>query len=180
MTMIRKSFGQLIRHVVKAPDYADAFAGYIAQIRAIQEATNPLSRAVHLEKEIIEAALKMAKLQVEHDELMKDPLYREGYEKISHAIRERSVADSEEKKLAARPLPVFKRKIQHPDPKTEQAIMAKLDQMKEERAYFLQGVVRELSGNALLTQNFKEKLKQLGGEQYIASLAEAGLASEKP
>ena len=58
--------------------------------------------------------------------------------------------------------------------------MANLDQMKEERAYFLQGVVRELSGNALLTQNFKEKLKKLGGEQYIASLAEAGLASEKP
>lgn len=178
--MLGKIGGLLAGANKKMADLNGAFAEKVSQAKAIQDATYPVHRDAYSEKLHVETALRMAKLQVEQDELMKDPLYREGYEKLSHAIREASVADSEGKKLAARPLPVFKRKIQHPDPKTEQAIMAKLDQMKEERAYFLQGVVRELTGNALLTQHFEEKLKKLGGAQYMASLTEAGLINGKP
>lgn len=178
--MLRKIGGLLDGASKTMADFSEAIQEKVSQAKAIQEATYPVHHDAYSEKLSIETALKMAKLQVEQDELMKDPLYRDGYEKISHAIREGSVADSDEKELVARPLPVFKHKIQHPDPKTEQAIMAKLDQMKEERAYFLQGVVRELTGNALLTQHFEEKLKKLGGAQYMASLTEAGLINGKP
>ena len=178
--MLGKIGGLLAGANKKMADLNGAFAEKVSQAKAIQDVTYPVHRDAYSEKLHVETALKMAKRQIELDEKMKDPLFRDGYEKFSRVLREGDATGSEEIERAERHIPVFERKTQHPDPKTEQAIKAKLDQMKEERAYFLQGVVRELTGNALLTQHFEEKLKKLGGEQYIASLAEAGLASEKP
>ena len=177
--MLRKIGGLLDGASKTMADFSEAIQEKVSQAKAIQEATYPVHHDAYSEKLSIETALKMAKRQIELDEKMKDPLFRDGYEKLSRVLREGDATGSEEIERAERHIPVFERKTQHPDPKTEQAIKAKLDQMKEERAFFLQGAVSELRRDPVLARYFEEELKKLGGEKYMASLYEAGLGGGK-
>ncbi|MDQ7280968.1 hypothetical protein O0J73_09495 [Stenotrophomonas sp. Sm6012] len=146
----------------------------IDRARVLQSATAELSRQIHAERTVIEAALQSAQQSVdlEKDLEARGPAFR--------AIFEQSKAgllcvlgeqpSSQEPRIERHLLPNFKHVGSHDHPDIQQAIDLKAAGILNDREAFLSMARAHLMSNPALLPAFESALQHLNGEHYWETL----------
>lgn len=149
-----------------------------SQWHAVQEASNPISHAVNVEKILINAALNSARSEFEiAEQCRKDPLFAEIYAKKKELFAG-LISENRTEPLPVVMPPDFSVVPTHPVPEVRDEIERKYQSIKAERDKFLQTVVQDVRGGGGFVAFFWNKLDELGGRHIAAHLRL--LVNDKP
>lgn len=143
----------------------------VERVKAVQAATSDLQRNIDSEQVAIESALQMATMDVQLEERLKDPMFRQMYQE-SYEELPRIRPDFREVESAhiENPIPNFERVDRHWDPDIEDAIRRSIDELREGREAFLSVTYAQLAGDPVVRARFLKKLEELKGSRYLAGL----------
>jgi len=139
------------------------------QSNEVTRVTSELKHHAYAEKCWLEAALKLAKSDVEMKDYMADPTYRRIHAEMSAAADAAFPQDSSD---GARPGPIpnFSQTLHHDDPETSERIRCTVEQIRLEREAMLSEIRAYLIANEEACAYFYERVKELGGEHYLPAL----------
>jgi len=148
---------------------AKAFAEKTRHSNAVYQATSKLKQNAYAERCVLEAALKLAKSDVERQKHLESPVFREAYERIKSAMAERS-PDPRSGRIDS-PVPTFDQVPSHQDPNIHSAILEVVASVREERGQFLADIRQQLVSDTAARPHFARRLKELGADRYLPDLA---------
>lgn len=144
---------------------------HISRASALQAGTSELKHQLFAEKTAIESALEMARTAIEREKHMRNPQFKEVYERLTAAVRGQGNGTPAAPSPADEtPLPSFLRTQRHPDEEFEAVIQHAFDDLQQEREAFLSVIHGELTSDPLLRRHFLVSLEKLKAGRYQSAL----------
>ena len=120
---------------------------------------------------MIEAALKLAANAIDLEEKLKDPRFKQTYERLMQAVASADDGKADGRShLAKNQVPSFARTQRHSDAEIEAIIQQTMKGLKDEREAFLSAAHSRLSADPVLRRHFLKTLKEVDGVRYLPAL----------
>ncbi|RPD87674.1 hypothetical protein [Luteimonas sp. 100069] len=160
LTSLLNSFNDSMKGVSKT----------LRQTNEVNRVTSDLKHHAYAERCVLEAALKLAKVDVETQERRKDPGFRDIHDRFLKAARAKSSSEPKAEPIS-NPVPNFALVSSHDDPETLAQIDQTVEKIRQERQAFLSKVRAELIANKDALPHFLNRIKEQHSERYLPDLA---------